>query len=42
MSDQDRLGRISKQDDGYVRRLLVHGARTVPGYRRRTTANPSP
>ena len=39
---KDRLGRISKQGDGYVRRLLVHGARAVAGWRRRTTANPSP
>ena len=26
---KDRLGRISKRGDGYLRRLLVHGARTV-------------
>ena len=26
---KDRLGRISKRGDGYIRRLLVHGARTV-------------
>jgi transposase len=26
---KDRLGRISKRGDGYLRRLLVHGARAV-------------
>ena len=26
---KDRLGRISKRSDGYLRRLLVHGARAV-------------
>jgi transposase len=26
---KDRLGRISKRGDGYLRKLLVHGARTV-------------
>ena len=26
---KDRLGRISKRGDGYLRRLLVHGARIV-------------
>ena len=31
---KDRLGRISKQGDGYIRRLLVHGARTVLRWRR--------
>ena len=30
----DRLGRISKRGDGYIRRLLVHGARTVLRWRR--------
>tara|TARA_R110000787_G_scaffold73456_5_gene163725 strand:+ start:17916 stop:19040 length:1125 start_codon:yes stop_codon:yes gene_type:complete len=29
-----RLGRISKRGDGYIRRLLVHGARTVLRWRR--------
>ncbi len=29
-----RLGRISKHGDGYIRRLLVHGARTVLRWRR--------
>ena len=40
---KDRLGRISKRGDGYLRRLLVHGARTVlrwhrtkPGVRARS------
>ncbi|MFQ5466918.1 MAG: IS110 family transposase [Kiloniellaceae bacterium] len=32
---KDRLGRISKRGDGYLRRLLVHGARTVPFWSRR-------
>jgi transposase len=27
--NKQRLGRISKRGDGYLRRLLVHGARTV-------------
>ena len=26
---KDTLGRISKRGDGYIRHLLVHGARTV-------------
>ncbi len=26
---KNKLGRISKRGDGYIRRLLVHGARTV-------------
>lgn len=30
-----RLGRISKRGDGYLRRLLVHGARTVLAWSRR-------
>ncbi len=30
----DGLGRISKRGDGYIRRLLVHGARTVLRWRR--------
>ena len=36
---KDRLGRISKRGDGYIRRLLVHGARTVLRWRR---AKPGP
>ena len=31
---KDRLGRISKRGDGYIRRLLVHGARSVLRWRR--------
>ena len=31
---RDRLGRISKRGDGYIRCLLVHGARTVLRWRR--------
>ena len=31
---KDRLGRISKRGDGYIGRLLVHGARTVLRWRR--------
>ena len=31
---KERLGRISKHGDGYIRRLLVHGARTVLRWRR--------
>lgn len=32
---KDRLGRISKRGDGYLRRLLVHGARAVLAWSRR-------
>jgi transposase len=32
---KDRLGRISKRGDGYLRRLLVHGARIVLFWARR-------
>ena len=32
---KDRLGRISKRGDGYIRRLLVHGARSVLRWRPR-------
>ena len=31
---KDRLGRMSKRGDGYIRRLLVHGARSVLRWRR--------
>jgi transposase len=31
---KDRLGRISKRGDGYIRRLLVHDARSVLRWRR--------
>ena len=32
---KERLGRISKRGDGYLRKLLVLGARTVPLWSRR-------
>ena len=32
---KERLGRISKRGDGYLRKLLVHGARTVLLWSRR-------
>ena len=32
---KERLGGISKRGDGYLRRLLVHGARAVIGWRKR-------
>ncbi|MCR9061115.1 MAG: IS110 family transposase [Rhodobacteraceae bacterium] len=32
---KERLGRISKRGDGYLRKLLVHGARTVLTWSRR-------
>jgi len=32
---KQRLGRISKAGDGYLRRLLIHGARSVLSWRRR-------
>ena len=31
---KERLGRISKRGDGYIRRLLVHGSRTVLRWQR--------
>lgn len=34
---KERLGGISKRGDGYIRRLLVHGARAVVGWRKRST-----
>lgn len=37
-----RSGRISKRGDGYIRRLLVHGARAVVRCRTRKNAAPSP
>ena len=39
---KDRLGRISKRGDGYLRRLLVHGARTVLRWRRARPQTQSP
>lgn len=38
---KDRLGRISKRGDGYLRKLLVHGARTVLLWSRRKKENRS-
>ena len=35
---KERLGRISKRGDGYIRQLLIHGARAVVGWRRRSSA----
>jgi transposase len=32
---KERLGRISKRGDSYLRKLLIHGARTVMRWRRR-------
>ena len=32
---KERLGRISKRGDGYIRRLMIHGARAVVGWRKR-------
>jgi transposase len=37
-----RLGRISKRGDGYVRRLLVHGARAVLRWQRSAPKKSSP
>ena len=39
---KDRLGRISKRGDGYLRKLLVHGARTVLLWSRRKKERRSP
>jgi transposase len=39
---KSRLGRISKRGDGYIRRLLVHGSRTVLRWQRAATKNPVP
>ena len=38
---KERLGRISKRGDGYLRKLLVHGARTVLLWSRRRKENRS-
>ena len=38
---KERLGGISKRGDGYIRRLLVHGARAVVGWRKRSPDGPS-
>ena len=37
---KERLGSISKRGDGYIRRLLIHGARAIVGWRKRTTSKP--
>ena len=39
---KERLGRISKRGDGYLRKLLVHGARTVLLWSRRKKQRRSP
>jgi transposase len=39
---KDRLGRISKRGDGYLRRLLVHGARAVLRWTRQRPERRSP
>ena len=39
---KERLGRISKRGDGYLRKLLVHGARTVLLWSRRKKESRSP
>ncbi len=39
---KSRLGRISKRGDGYLRRLLVHGARAVLRWQRGAPKKPSP
>jgi transposase len=39
---RERLGGISKRGDGYLRRLLVHGARAVIRWQRRPNARPLP
>ena len=33
---KERLGGISKRGDGYIRRLMIHGARAIVGWRRRS------
>ena len=32
---KERLGGISKRGDGYIRRLMIHGARAIVGWRKR-------
>jgi transposase len=39
---KERLGGISKRGDGYIRRLLVHGARAVVGWRKRSAEGGNP
>jgi transposase len=38
---KERLGGISKRGDGYIRRLLVHGARAVVGWCKRSSDSPT-
>lgn len=37
---KERLGSISKRGDGYIRRLLIHGARAIVGWRMRSATKP--
>lgn len=37
---KERLGSISKRGDGYIRRLLIHGARAIVGWRKRSASKP--
>jgi transposase len=39
---KERLGGISKRGDGYIRRLLVHGARAIVGWRKRSATHVTP
>jgi transposase len=39
---KDRLGGISKRGDGYLRRLFIHGARAIVGWRKRSATKPDP
>ena len=39
---RERMGGLSKRGDGYLRRLLVHGARAVIRWQRRAKARPLP
>ena len=39
---RERLGGISKHGDGYLRRLLVHGARAIVGWRKRSVVHRTP
>jgi len=39
---KERLRGISKRGDGYIRRLLVHGARAIVGWRKRSATHKTP
>ncbi len=39
---KERLGGISERGDGYIRRLLVHGARAIVGWRKRSAMHRTP